>query len=250
MTMSPKRVLIVDDDPWICRMVGTMLQKRGHTVESAQSGKEGLALATSFRPHLVITDVLMSDMDGWTLVRSMRARPELSMVPVIFLTALNSDEDRILGFRLGADDYLAKPFRFEELELRVERVLRTIDRIQSRVKQELAQKQGGDEGIGLRGDMGHLGVSSVLTILEMERKSGILVLKGRRTGRIFIREGQVLAAFIDKPDAPSGAEAVYSMLTWNSGKFEFTSLDVDMDDQVRSSITHLLMEGARRIDES
>ena len=59
--MSPKRVLIVDDDPWICRMVGTMLQKRGHTVESAQSGKEGLALATSFRPHLVITDVLMSD---------------------------------------------------------------------------------------------------------------------------------------------------------------------------------------------
>jgi DNA-binding response OmpR family regulator len=245
MTAS-KRVLIVDDDPWICRMVGTMLRRRGHEVEKANDGKSALAAALSFLPHLVITDVLMAGMDGWTLVRSLRSHKELSMVPVIFLTALNSEEDRILGFRLGADDYLAKPFRFEELDLRVERVLRTIDRIQSRVKQELTDA----DGIGLRGDLAHLGVSSILTILEMERKSGILVLKGRRTGRVFMRDGRVLAAFLDGDSELQGSEAVYSMLTWTHGSFEFTSLDVDMEDQINSSTTHLLMEGARRIDES
>ena len=119
----------------------------------------------------------------------------MGMVPVIFLTALNSDEDRILGFRLGADDYLAKPFRFEELDLRVDRVLRTIDRIHSRVEKDLAAAD--PEGLGLRGDLAHLGVSALLTILEMERKSGILVLKTRKTGRVFLRDGRVLAAFVD-----------------------------------------------------
>ena len=227
-------------------MVGTMLERRGHQVTSAQEGKEALQKAMTFKPDLLITDVLMDGMDGWTLVRSMRSRQELSMVPVIFLTALNSDEDRILGFRLGADDYLAKPFRFEELDLRVERVLRSIDRLQTKVAKDLAE----ENDVGLRGDLAHLGVSAVLTILEMERKSGILVIKGSNTGRVFMRQGRVLAAFVDGANKAQGAEAVYRMLTWTSGAFEFSALDVDMDDQVKASTTHLLMEGARRIDES
>ncbi|MCC6746212.1 MAG: response regulator [Deltaproteobacteria bacterium] len=244
-----KRILIVDDDPWICRMVGTMLQQRGHTTQLARDGREGLRAALSFRPDLIITDVLMAGMDGWTLVRTLRSRPDLNMVPVIFLTALNKDEDRILGFRLGADDYLAKPFRFEELDLRVERVLRTADRIREQVQEELSRQQA-DSNVGLKGDLAHLGVSAILTILEMERKSGILVLRGPTTGRIFMREGRVLAAFLEGQTEPRGADAVYLLLTWSSGAFEFTSLDVDMEDQVKTSTTHLLMEGARRIDES
>src|SRR4030095_14524001 len=73
---------------------------------------------------LLITDVMMPKMDGWTLVKALRARPEMAFLPVIFLTALGSDDDRIRGFRLGADDYMAKPFRFEELDLRGERTAR------------------------------------------------------------------------------------------------------------------------------
>ena len=103
---------------------------------------------------------------------------------------------------------------------------------------------------GFRGDLAQLGISAVLTILEMERKSGILLLRGgRRTGRVFIREGRVLAASFDDDPGSRGAEVVFEMLTWKDGQFQFTSLEVDMEDHIGSSTTHLLMEGARRMDE-
>lgn len=241
------RILIVDDNPWVRRMVGTMLQRGGHTVETATSGEEGLEKASSFAPDLIMTDVLMQGMDGWTFVRTLRSHAETSMIPVIFLTALDSEEDRIRGFRLGADDYLAKPFRFEELNLRVERTLRSIARMRENVD-DLRKTEHGE--VSLRGDLGQLGVSSLLTILELERKSGVLVLVGDRTGRLFIREGTVVAAFIENEPGASGADAVYSMLAWNAGSFQFRALDVEMDDQINSSTSHLLMEGARRFDEA
>src|SRR5215470_13288746 len=122
--MAATRILVVDDDAWILRMVTTVLEKRGYEVEVARDGEEGLAQAQASPPDLIITDVMMPRLDGWALVKQLRARAELALVPVIFLTALGSDEDRIRGFRLGADDYLAKPFRFEELDLRVAKVLK------------------------------------------------------------------------------------------------------------------------------
>jgi DNA-binding response OmpR family regulator len=241
-----KRVLIVDDDPWIRRMVGTVMQRRGYVVETAVEGGEGLEKALQFHPDLVITDVMMPGMDGWALVRALRSHPEMALVPVLFLTALNKDEDRILGFRLGADDYLSKPFRFEELDLRVEKALRASDRM----RQQVTEMSGESNGtVGLRGELSQLGVSAVLTILEMERKSGILVLAHSETGRIFMREGRVVAAFFDDRPEPRGAEAVFRMLTWKAGRFEFSALEVDMEDQIKTTTTHLLMEGARRVDE-
>src|SRR6185295_9148076 len=119
-----ERILIVDDDPWILRMVSTLLEKRGYGIFTAQDGEEGLRRAEEIKPDLVITDVMMPKMDGWELVRAMRARPPLALTPVLFLTALSGEEDRIRGFRLGADDFLPKPFRFEELDLRVANALK------------------------------------------------------------------------------------------------------------------------------
>src|SRR5947208_3311961 len=116
--MAP-HVLVADDDAWILRMVATVLEKRGYSVETAVDGEDALQRALAHPPDLLITDVMMPKMDGWSLVRQLRAHAELAMLPVIFLTALSSEDDRIRGFRLGADDYVTKPFRFEELDLRV-----------------------------------------------------------------------------------------------------------------------------------
>src|SRR4051812_5717136 len=116
MSEPTERILIVDDDPWILRMVSTLLEKKGYQILTASDGEEGLLRADQVKPDLIITDVMMPRMDGWTMVKHLRARPDLSMIPVIFLTALGGEEDRIKGFRLGADDYLPKPFRFEELD--------------------------------------------------------------------------------------------------------------------------------------
>jgi CheY-like chemotaxis protein len=258
--MPPTRILVVDDDAWIVRMVTTVLEKHGHEVVIARDGEEGLRQAQAGQLDLIITDVMMPKVDGWTLVKTLRSKPELALVPVIFLTALGSDEDRIRGFRLGADDYLAKPFRFEELELRVAKALkhRQADAAVKAVRaaRPAEPARAGKAGPpGIAGSLGQLGLSSLLIVLEMERKSGVLVL-GRtddgvpETGRVFLHSGRVARARIDSKPSPKNHEAVYYMLTWAEGTFEFSVLEVDMEDEVKTSTTALLMEGARRIDEA
>ena len=264
------RVLVADDDPWILRMVATVLGQRGYVVDLARDGEEALGKALSATPDLLITDVMMPKMDGWSLVKALRARPELAFLPVIFLTGMASDEDRIQGFRLGADDYMAKPFRFEELDLRVERTLG-----RSRMVEQVAREQigaataavpepvdteGSGPHIGLLGRLEQVGLSALLTLLEMERKTGILVVEresgrpgGTRrlgpTGRIFLKGGKVMSARLDNQSAPVNAECIYQMLRWAAGAFEFNEVEVDMTDEIGTTTTHLLIEGARRIDE-
>jgi CheY-like chemotaxis protein len=272
--MSTERILIVDDDPWILRMVSTLLEKKGYAIVTASDGEEGLIRADQVRPDLIISDVMMPKMDGWAMVKALRSRPELAIVPVIFLTALGGEEDRIKGFRLGADDYLPKPFRFEELDLRVLNALKKGKQARVAAEQVAAAAAPpipqpppvppGARGstppfpiskpVGIHGTLEQLGLSSLLVILEMERKSGILrVEKMGATGRIFAREGRIIAARIEgdavKKENKKGAQAVYQMLTWTAGRFDFSVVDVDMEDEVQSTTTNLLMEGARLIDE-
>ncbi len=255
------RILVVDDDAWILRMVTTVLEKRGYEIFVARDGEEGLDKARSVGPDLVITDVMMPRLDGWGLVKQLRSTPELAFVPVIFLTALGSDEDRIRGFRLGADDYLPKPFRFEELDLRVAKALKRAHpeahtRATVRAARPPVPPAPGREprGPGIRGNLDQLGLSSLLIVLEMERKSGVLLLSrtvpDKLVGRVFLRAGRVARALLEGAMVLRNHAAIYEMLTWIDGTFEFTALDVEMDDEVKTSTTQLLMEGARRIDEA
>jgi DNA-binding response OmpR family regulator len=242
--MAP-HVLVADDDAWILRMVATVLQKRGFSVETAVDGEDALRRALARTPDLLITDVMMPKMDGWSLVRQLRAHTQLAMLPVIFLSALSSDDDRIRGFRLGADDYVAKPFRFEELDLRVAKTLR---RTQAMIQE--ARDQLG--GAGLRGDLSQIGLSSLLILVEMERKTGLFKLRAPTSGptaQILVRDGKVVHARLDDRDEPVDAECIYYLLTWTAGEFEFISCLVEGADRVSVSTTHLLIEGARLIDE-
>src|SRR5689334_22868507 len=151
-------------------MVATVLEKRGYTVETAVDGEDALERALARPPDLLITDVMMPKLDGWALVRQLRAHSELALMPVIFLTALSGEDDRIRGFRLGADDYVTKPFRFEELDLRVAKTLR-------RVAQTVQDARDQLTGSSLRGDLSQVGLSSLLVLIELERKTGLLQVR-------------------------------------------------------------------------
>ena len=242
--MAP-HVLVADDDAWILRMVATVLEKRGYSVETAVDGEDALARALARPPDLLITDVMMPKMDGWSLVRQLRSHTQLAMLPVVFLTALSSEDDRIRGFRLGADDYVTKPFRFEELDLRVAKTLRRVQAIVHETREQLG-------GSSLRGDLSQVGLSSLLVLIEMERKTGLLQLRvtGGPSAQVLVREGKVVHARLDDTEEPVDAECVYYLLTWGAGEFEFISCLVEGVDRVNVSTTHLLMEGARLIDES
>src|SRR5262245_20029628 len=209
--MAP-RVLIADDDTWILRMVSTVLEKRGYVVETATDGEEAYTRAVKNPPDLLITDVMMPRMDGWALVRALRARPEMGLLPVIFLTALSSDDDRIRGFRLGADDYVPKPFRFEELDLRVARILRRTHGMVQDAKDQLGNP-------GLKGDLGQIGLSALLTLIELERKTGMLSLRGpgATAAQVLVREGRVVHARLEDTPEPVDVECVYQLLQWSGG---------------------------------
>jgi CheY-like chemotaxis protein len=410
--VSQIRVLVVDDDPWILRMVSSSLEKKGnYVVETAKDGQQALQKALQQPPDMIITDVMMPVMDGWALVQQVRASPELADIPVLFLTALGKDEDRLQALGLKPDDYVSKPFRFDDLERRVLKALAARGKVdepggftpgfagpgrrspnpggppgsgphsfgpqgsggyppgysggpgygppgyapqqqgypqqgypqqgypqqgypqqgfpqqgypqqgypQQGYPQQGFPQQGSqppqqgfpqqgygppgqmpspmpgqspgpnpgqlpgqagghpaardDVGIpdpvdaagsgsfsggmrrtGLTGRLEQLGLSSLLVMMEMERKDGVLQLQNasdKAVGRIFIRKGQVIQSSIDRdPEQRDGRETVYHMLTWTAGRFHFTAMDVEMEDQVQTSTTSLLMEGARLIDEA
>jgi DNA-binding response OmpR family regulator len=115
------RILIVEDDPNIAEVVGRYLAREGFRVETATDGARGLARALEDPPDLLVLDLMLPSLGGLEICRRLRA---VAPVPVIMLTALGEESDRIAGLELGADDYVAKPFSPRELTARVKAVLR------------------------------------------------------------------------------------------------------------------------------
>jgi len=116
------RVLVVDDEPQIRKALSVNLAARGYEVELAGTGDEALTLAATRHPDLVLLDIGLPGIDGFEVVRRLRARG--STTPVLLLTARDAVEDRVFGLELGADDYLVKPFATPELVARVRAMLR------------------------------------------------------------------------------------------------------------------------------
>jgi two-component system OmpR family response regulator len=116
------RILVVDDEPNIVDVISMALRFQGFAVESAGTGREALETITEFRPHLVVLDVMLPDMEGFEVAERLDAR-RLG-VPVIFLTARDAAEDKLRGLTTGGDDYVTKPFSLEELVARIRNILR------------------------------------------------------------------------------------------------------------------------------
>ncbi len=122
--MRQSNILIIEDDDIVARTIERCLRGKEFHVNMANSGVAGLKAAHRKVPDLVILDVIMPGMDGFTVCKEMREDPILKEVPILFLTAKIKPEDAILGLSLGADDYLRKPFNVDELLLRVSAILR------------------------------------------------------------------------------------------------------------------------------
>ena len=119
--MNQKKVLIVDDEPMMCRLIGSIFGDEGAIVSSANSGEEGLNMFQEVQPDLVILDILMPSPDGWEVCRQLRQQSD---VPIIMLTVLNRSEEIVRALDAGADDYMVKPFDRKVLLARSRAILR------------------------------------------------------------------------------------------------------------------------------
>ena len=118
------RILIVDDEPDILSLLALHLQLKQYEVLKTSSPLKAIEIANEKTPDLILLDVMMPEMDGFEVAAKLKENFETKDIPIIFLTARTQTEDKIKGFKAGADDYLVKPFDFEELEIRINRLIR------------------------------------------------------------------------------------------------------------------------------
>jgi DNA-binding NarL/FixJ family response regulator len=136
-----RRLLLIDDDPNLILLVKDYLEFRGYEVVTAANGREALELLEKDTPDMIICDVMMPEMDGYSLVKHVREDPRISWIPVLFLSAKGQSHDRVKGLNTGADVYMVKPFEPEELVAQVESSLKQAARIADR-----PGKSGGEAG--------------------------------------------------------------------------------------------------------
>ena len=176
------RILVVDDEPDLLELVRVNLCQAGFEVETAETGAQGLALARGQRPDLLVLDVMLPDLAGTEVCRQIRGDEALAGLPILMLTAKAEEVDRVVGFELGVDDYVTKPFSPRELALRVQAILRR------------SREAGGEAAEVLRRAAVELdperhrcavdGVAVELTAKEFQ----LLATLMRRPGRVFSRE--------------------------------------------------------------
>jgi two-component system, OmpR family, response regulator ResD len=182
MTHEGQRsVLIVDDEPTIVEVVARYLERAGYRTQTAANGEQALEAAARERPDLVVLDLMMPGIDGLRVMRRLRDQASEPM-GVILLTARGEESDRVTGLRLGADDYVVKPFSPVELVARVDAVLRRVD------------KPGGDD-VGIL-EVGDIRIDPVARqvfargeeILLTQREFDVLLFMARHSLQVFSRE--------------------------------------------------------------
>ena len=121
--MQNPKVLIIDDDEHICKILKDYFEYENFLVKTTMSGKKGLDLVDEFEPDIIILDIMLPEMDGWEVCKNLRPQNE---TPIIILSAKDEETDRISGLELGADDYVTKPFSPREVVVRAKTILRRI----------------------------------------------------------------------------------------------------------------------------
>ena len=118
-----EKILIIDDDLDTLRLVGLMLQRQGYQISAATNGQQGLDKAFDENPDMILLDIMMPDMDGYEVTRRLRSNPSTMETPILMFTAKTQMEDKVIGFEVGANDYLTKPTHPSELQARVKDLL-------------------------------------------------------------------------------------------------------------------------------
>jgi CheY-like chemotaxis protein len=268
------RVLVVDDDPWSQQVIASQLTQSGFRVDSAGDGWEALIVVGHARPDLIVMEVHLPTTDAWSLAGEVRANRDMADVPFIFMADESPGLRPGKSFRPGVDQLLTKPFTIVDLHAAVDTALgeRGAPANRAASTKIIVEVPSGAHSLGrlptpvlpapseswemeglepaLRGSLVSFGLSSLLMVIELERMSGIATVQGPSgSGRLALRQGRVIRARADGTTVMHGAHAIYEMLQWSQGTFEFDAGSVDGDDQIDRSTSFLLMEGARLADE-
>lgn len=235
------KILIVDDNPNVLRLLNISLSKAdaGYEIIEAENGEMAFELANKERPDLIISDIMMPQMDGIELCWMIRENSEIPLVPFIFLTSFEDPETEIRGFRAGADEYLNKPIDRKELLQRVEELLRRTHTLKEKGTESEQHKS-------FSGDLKDLSIVELVQMLNLNKKSGILHINSEKEGQIYLKDGLIWSAVCGPL---SGEQAVYELVGFSEGSFIFEVKDFEIERNIKNSTMNVIMEACRIMDE-
>ena len=179
--MNDYRILVVDDEEDLCEILKFNLENEGYEVDTANSAEEALKMNISSY-HLLLLDVMMGEISGFKMANLLKKDKKTAQVPIIFITAKDTENDTVTGFNLGADDYISKPFSLREVIMRVKAVLRRTAGVQTQVPEQLIYK-------GLSVNIPKKKVTINNEEISLTKKEfEILLLLLQNQGRVFSRE--------------------------------------------------------------
>lgn len=234
-----RKILVAEDEPLLAQIFADVLSQLPVRILRAGNGRDALEMARRELPDLILLDAVMPELDGFQVAWSLKAGPETSRIPIIFLTSRDRMDDKIRGLELGAEDYLVKPVHHEELLARVRNVL------QRAAAREMAPPAGASL---VAGRLEAMSLANLIQVLEVEQRTGVLTLtRGQEAGHIHFREGQMTHAV---QGARRGEAAVFRLLRWAEGEFAFDAepRPAPAVAEVRGPNRMLLVDGAQRGD--
>ena len=226
---AKRKILCIDDTPAVLHLLGQAFIKAGYQVTTASDGKSGLDMALTTAPDVIVSDVVMPEMTGYELCRTLKNNPATRSIPIILLTARGDAASTVKGFEAGADEYIPKPFNMHEVLARVERILRWV-----------APPAG--QAAQINGTLEKTPLFDLLRFCEEHRISGTIQLTrtlaqgATETSQIHLERGEITA--IALRDLADIAEALDQLLEWHNGVFvvqqealQFPGVDAEPTDE-------------------
>ncbi|HZO16925.1 MAG TPA: response regulator, partial [Polyangiaceae bacterium] len=236
--MPSEQILLVEAEAKTRRMLQVSLEQVGYGVSTARDGAEALAQLDVGSPALVVCATDLPKLDGYGLVRRMKNHAEWSHIPVIFMIAGESIEDKIRGLELGVEDYLHKPVFVRELVGRVQVLLAR------RVRDSLSESAAGTR---VSASLADLAPIDLFESMEAGRQTGTLRIRHEgRDGEVVFDRGEMIDARLKNL---RGEEAVFRMLTWIDGGFEVELGSIDTDRTIESKTRAVIEAGIRHAAE-
>lgn len=247
--MAQGLVLVIEDDEWVSRLLSGAIRDADYDVVVCGTAKAGLETACAVEPDCIICDIDLPDHDGYWVARNVRTQTSrVAVTPFLFLSGLDDQEARLEGFHVGADVYMTKPFRVDEVVAQVGALVQMAARL--RIRRDSMLSMPAEERTAIEGDISQMSIATVLTVLEMERRTGLVeVVSKKRRAQLQIASGYVVHGTIGGTQV-SALAALRTMLAWKVGRFSFVP-HVHVDPPMsQKSIGAFLIEAVRLEDEN
>ncbi|MDP2689171.1 MAG: DUF4388 domain-containing protein [Deltaproteobacteria bacterium] len=229
--MDGNRLIVALKDEEDLKTFSMYLKETGFDVTAVNDGASALEHAMERPPSLIISELDLPLVSGEKLFKIIRNNPHTSGVPFLFVSNAVAD---IKGFRTGRDIFLARPINLEEMYGRIRQTLSVRESVATGAKE-------------IEGRLSHMSLPDIIQFLFLNKKEGELRIKTqKRSGSVYIKDGELYNAYTGGVEKE---KALFRLLLWNEGKFEFIPMPVTVSRKVRGSVSNLLMEGMRQADE-